>query len=209
MFDLTDNDLSGSILGCADGPASFNAEARRRGCQAISCDPLYQFAGDAIQSRIRVTYDRILHQLHQDQTGYIWKIFTSPEELGKARMSTMQRFLQDYTSGKQAGRYIAAGLPRLPFGNRLFDKVLCSHFLFLYSGQFSLDFHCASVLELCRVGREVRIFPLVEMSGVSSAYIKPVTSQLQQLGYRVEFKKVPYEFQRGADTMMQVFSGTI
>ena len=26
MFDLTAEDLKGSILGCADGPASFNAE---------------------------------------------------------------------------------------------------------------------------------------------------------------------------------------
>ena len=30
MFTLTDEDLRGSILGCADGPASFNAEATDR-----------------------------------------------------------------------------------------------------------------------------------------------------------------------------------
>jgi len=38
MFGLTDTDLEGRILGCADGPASFNAEATRKGIRVISCD---------------------------------------------------------------------------------------------------------------------------------------------------------------------------
>ncbi len=42
MFNLTDEDLSRGILGCADGPASFNAEMSRSGRRAISCDPLYE-----------------------------------------------------------------------------------------------------------------------------------------------------------------------
>lgn len=43
MFDLTEVDLRRHILGCADGPASFNAEMTRQGHRVISCDPLYQF----------------------------------------------------------------------------------------------------------------------------------------------------------------------
>jgi hypothetical protein len=44
---------------------------------------------------------------------------------------------------------------------------LCSHFLFLYSflysEQFDLDFHLGSVLALCGVAEDVRIFPLTEL----------------------------------------------
>ena len=42
MFHLTTADLSRRILGCADGPANFNAQMRRNGHRIISCDPLYQ-----------------------------------------------------------------------------------------------------------------------------------------------------------------------
>jgi hypothetical protein len=40
MFNLTSEDLGGRIVGCGDGPASFNAEATVQGRQVISCDPL-------------------------------------------------------------------------------------------------------------------------------------------------------------------------
>jgi hypothetical protein len=39
MFGLTDKDLSGRVLDCAGGPASFNAEATREGRRVVSCDP--------------------------------------------------------------------------------------------------------------------------------------------------------------------------
>src|SRR6187401_543475 len=43
MFALAESDLESRILGCGDGPASFNVEATRRGATVVSCDPLYQF----------------------------------------------------------------------------------------------------------------------------------------------------------------------
>jgi hypothetical protein len=43
MFALTEEDLRLRILGCGDGPASFNAEATRRGTRMISCDPIYRY----------------------------------------------------------------------------------------------------------------------------------------------------------------------
>jgi len=42
MFAMSGADLHSRMLGCADGPASFNAEATRRGLRVISRDPLYQ-----------------------------------------------------------------------------------------------------------------------------------------------------------------------
>jgi len=39
MFSLTEEDLAGRILGCGDGPASFNCELTRRGGMIVSLDP--------------------------------------------------------------------------------------------------------------------------------------------------------------------------
>ena len=66
MFALTDADLGLKILGCGDGPASFNAEATRRGATVISCDPIYRFDADHIRGRIAITYEQILEQTRQN-----------------------------------------------------------------------------------------------------------------------------------------------
>ena len=52
MFALSDKDLSGRILGCADGPASFNAGLTKRGGKIVSADPLYRFSREEIRNRI-------------------------------------------------------------------------------------------------------------------------------------------------------------
>ncbi|WP_421656762.1 hypothetical protein [Leptothermofonsia sp. ETS-13] len=49
MFNLTEQDLQKSILGVADGPASFNAEGTRLGYRIKSIDPLYQFTTHQIR----------------------------------------------------------------------------------------------------------------------------------------------------------------
>lgn len=54
------------------------------------------------------------------------------EELGQVRMAAMRTFLEDFESGRQAGRYVEAELPTLPLENGAFELALCSHFLFLY-----------------------------------------------------------------------------
>ena len=40
MFALSEADAQLRMLGCADGPASFNADATRQGASVVSCDPL-------------------------------------------------------------------------------------------------------------------------------------------------------------------------
>jgi hypothetical protein len=51
MFVLGEDDRKRSILGCGDGPASFNAEATRLGARVVSCDPIYRFEGHEIEAR--------------------------------------------------------------------------------------------------------------------------------------------------------------
>lgn len=205
MFNLSSGDLAGRILGSCDGPASFNVEANMQGYDVISCDPVYRFSAKDIQLRINQTYHNIVGQLHENQDDYTWDTFISSEDLGKARVKTMQKFLVDYSNADhRKGRYIAASLPTLPFPDKIFDLALCGHFLFLYSDNFSLDFHLQSVLELCRVANEVRIFPLLDLNRRKSCHLVKVKHEIQKKGYAVDFVQVPYEFMKGANVMMQV-----
>jgi hypothetical protein len=204
MFDLADDELRLRIIGCGDGPASFNAEATRRGAQVISCDPIYRLEIAQIRDRIAATYDTILDQTRRNADEFVWDSIQSVEELGQVRMAAMQDFLDDYGRGKIDGRYVDAELPTLPFADTAFDLALCSHFLFLYTSQLDEAFHRSAIREMCRVAAEVRIFPLLELGGCQSLYVTPTVNELRASGYDVSIEAVPYEFQRGGNRMMRL-----
>ena len=204
MFALSAVDFAGRIAGCADGPASFNAEATALGYCVTSFDPLYRFSEAEIELRIQETYAQVLAQLRVNQEHYRWDFFPTPEIVGEWRMRAMRRFLTDYPPGLRAQRYVDAGLPELPCADNTFALALCSHFLFLYSDHLSLDFHLAAIRELCRVAPEARIFPLLTLAGAPSPHLGPVIAALQADGYRASVEDVPYEFQRGAHQMLRV-----
>jgi hypothetical protein len=207
MFHLTNEDLQKSILGCADGPASFNAEMTRKGHRVVSCDPLYQLTATQIEKRIDVTYDEVIGQTRQNQEKFIWDVISSPDELGRIRLEAMRDFLGDYEQGKESGRYVPAELPDLPFAPLSFDVTLCSHFLFFYSDSLSLAFHQQSLDELCRVAHEVRIFPMLTYNAEPCSLVTPILEYLKSTGRNVLIEKVPYEFQRGGNMMMKIFNG--
>lgn len=132
MFALSEQDLHSRILGCGDGPASFNAEMRQRGGWVVSCDPLYQFTVQQIAERIEVTAQNVIEQTRREQDKFVWDVIKSPDELGRIRLDAMRAFLADYEQGKREGRYICGAAPSLPFAMGSFDLALSSHFLFLY-----------------------------------------------------------------------------
>lgn len=205
MFALTDADLAGRILGCGDGPASFNAEATRRGGRVVSCDPLYQFDKAQIRRRIDETATEVLAQARRNAHEFRWDAaIPDIDALRQVRMSAMTAFLADYDRGRGEGRYVNAGLPSLPFSDGAFDLALCSHFLFLYSLQHDLAFHLQSMRELCRVAREVRVFPLLALGGQPSPHLAPIRDTLAGDGFDVRVELVPYEFQRGGNSMLRV-----
>ncbi|WP_310482656.1 SAM-dependent methyltransferase [Chamaesiphon sp. VAR_48_metabat_403] len=204
MFDLSDADLNRQILGCGDGPASFNAEMTERGKSVTSIDPIYQFTAAQIEQRVRDTYSTIISQVSENSSRYTWNYFANPEELGCARMDAMNEFLANYETGKSAGRYLCQSLPKLDFSDRKFDLCVCSHLLFLYSEQLSLDFHIESICELLRVAAEVRIFPLLKLDCNPSAYIDPVIEKFTQAGFDARVRAVNYEFQKGGDSMLVI-----
>lgn len=204
MFAMTRADLDRRVLGCADGPASFNAEATRRGHRVVSCDPIYQFDAAQLATRIDETSIEVLAQTRRNAHEFVWTDIPSVEALGDLRLHAMRVFLEDFGAGRADGRYVDAALPALPFADRSFDLALCSHFLFLYTLQFDLAFHRAAVRELCRVARDVRIFPLLALGGEPSPYVAPVTAEFAALGYAVTVERVPYEFQRGGNQMLRL-----
>ena len=208
MFALTDADLASRIVGCGDGPAGFNAEATRKGTRVVSCDPIYAFSASEIRGRIAASSLDIIQQTRQNKHDFVWTSITSPEELLDVRMQAMELFLADYDLGKAEGRYVTAELPLLPFEDGSFDLAVCSHFLFLYSQQLGEPFHHTAIKELCRVAKEVRIFPLLALGGIGSSYVSPIADSFRQHGYIVSIDRVPYEFQRGANRMMRIINAT-
>ena len=203
MFTLSDADLQLRILGCADGPASFNAEATRRGSVVVSVDPLYRLDTTTIRDQIAATYPQMLEQARHNRHQFVWDRMHSVEELGRIRLQAMQAFLDDYDLGKRQGRYLDEELPSIAFPDKSFDLAVCSHFLFLYSEQLSEAFHQSAIRELCRVAREVRIFPLLTMDGSSSPHVAKMVDDLNG-SCEVSLETVPYEFQRGGNQMMRV-----
>lgn len=204
MFGLSEHELDLRIVGCGDGPASFNGEMFQRGHRVVSCDPLYQLSTDQIQERIAVTYKNVVRQTFENRHKFVWTRIKTPEELGKVRLAAMKTFLADFDDGKRDARYVTGELPDLPFGRNTFDLAVCSHFLFLYSDILSLEFHQRAIEEMCRVAPEARIFPLLNYNAELSPFVEPLLKALAIAGYNTSIEVMPYEFQRGGDKMLRV-----
>jgi hypothetical protein len=109
MFSLDSNDLRGSILGFADGPASFNAELTEMGKSVVSFDPIYQFTAAEIGSRIEAVAPRMIDYAAQHADEFVWTSrLPDVTTLAKQRRQAMSRFLDDFADGLDAGRYVAA-----------------------------------------------------------------------------------------------------
>lgn len=204
MFNLSAADLGRRILGCGDGPASFNAELTAQGGEVVSVDPLYAVPGAAIERRVSATFEVVMAEVHRNSHDFVWTHVPSVEELGRRRMAAMRRFLSDYPAGAAERRYVEAALPALPFADRSFDLALCSHFLFLYGDRLDLAFHLAALREMLRVAAEVRVFPLLQVGGAPSPHLPAAVASLRSESFEATVEPVPYEFMRGGHQMLRL-----
>lgn len=205
MFDLSNLDRITKVLGCGDGPASFNAEGTAAGLDITSIDPLYAFGAEQIASRIDDVFDTVMGQARENHHEFVWgSPIRDLNDLAETRSGAMHRFLDDYPEGRSTGRYRPGSLPSLDLEDRRFDLALCSHYLFLYSEHVSLPEHVASLRELRRVATEVRVFPLLELGGAPSRHLEAVEAALAADGLVTERRTVDYEFQRGGNTLLVI-----
>ena len=205
MFNITEYTLKNSkILGCGDGPASFNAEVTSLGGHVVSIDPTYQFTSEQIASRIDDVALEVMAEIRKKQEDFVWKNIANPDTLYDMRMSAMQTFFADFKQGKEEGRYRYEILPKLSFTEAQFDLALSSHFLFLYSEHLGEQFHKDAIDEMLRVAKEVRIFPLVTLSGEVSKHLAPIVAYLEARKYSCSVVKTDYEFQKGGNEMLMV-----
>ena len=160
MFALSERDLGLRILGCVDGPASFNAVLTRRGGSVVSVDPIYQFHKNSFAPGSTRRTTGCSPRCGRTKANLCGHTSNPWRRWGGRAWPPWKPSSKTTKPGLREGRYVVGALPELPFPEDAFDLALCSHFLFLYSEQFSSEFHLRSIQELCRVAKEVRIFPL-------------------------------------------------
>jgi hypothetical protein len=205
MFNLTQEDvLNKKILGCGDGPSSFNTEVDYDGGEIVSIDPLYAYSKKEIMQRIDEVASVVMEEVKANADKFVWKNIPDVESLEHIRIESMMEFLMDYEDGQEEGRYVEAELPNLPFEDHSFDLALSSHLLFLYSEHLDAPFHIDAIEEMLRVAKEVRIFPLVTLQSKPSPHVDKVMAYLKEKGYAVEIVKTAYAFQKGGDEMMRI-----
>ena len=96
------------------------------------------------------------------------------------------------------------GFQIYPSMTNQFDLALCSHYLFLYSEHINFESHLAQILELCRVAKEVRIYPLVALDGNLSPHLSAVTLELEARSLTAQQIEVDYHFQKNATEMLVI-----
>ncbi|SPE56608.1 SAM-dependent methyltransferase [Verrucomicrobia bacterium] len=187
MFSLAAQNLSGGVLDCGGGPASFTAELSACGHQAVSVDPIYAYSGSEIRARFEATAEPMLAQVRATPDDWAWSYHRDPDDLLAQRRAALESFLADYERGSRERRYIVGELPSLPFAAGSFRLAVCSHLLFRYSGLLSEAFHIESLRELCRVANEVRVFPLLTLRREPSPHLAGVRAALNAEGWIMNF----------------------
>ena len=206
MFSLSETMLKKRIIGFGDGPSSFNAELTAQGGSVISLDPIYSLSTSEIRKNIEQAIPEIISKTTADQSKFNWNMHGSVEKLIESRKRSMELFLDDFQTDSAPLRYLPEALPHTNQGEKSFDLALCSHLLFLYSELLSYEFHEKSIHEMIRTSSEVRIFPLIDLEGSTSAHLKQICRYLDTQGWNWSIEKVDYEFQKGADHQL-IISG--
>lgn len=204
MFDLRDDDLlAGAVLDCPAGASGFAHGARARGADVTAVDPIYGAPHAELVDRTRrdTEYGNGYVRTHPDT--YVWGFFADIDDHLSRRMAAVDAF--DADRRVNPSRYVAGGLPQLPFGDGAFELVLSSHLLFVYPDHFDYAAHLAGARELARVaGGEVRMFPLVDTTTAPWPDLERLRRDLEACGHASEVRRVPYEFIRGGTEMLVI-----
>ena len=97
MFALTGDDLAETVLGCGDGPASFNAEATVQGIRVVSCDPIYAFDPTQIEQRATDCYDELIAKGQQADFEQVLAATLQRDRQDSSREDSPLRSDESYT----------------------------------------------------------------------------------------------------------------
>jgi hypothetical protein len=202
MFGLADVPLEGlAILDAPGGASGFPAIARAGGARVVSTDPAYALPRDELIATARHGTLHGNRYVRDNWNLYTDAWFPDADAHAASRLAALEVFAADYRGPDD--RYVAASLPDLPFPDRSFDLVLSGHLLFTYPDHLDETAHLACLRELVRVSRrQVRIFPLLDTLLLPSPYLDRLRDVLAREGTASALVRVPYEFQRGAHTML-------
>lgn len=204
MFALTDDDLTGRVLDCPGGGASFTASACARGVDAVAVDPAYAAPPAALIAQLDAELARGAAWTQATAERYVWDFYGDPAAHARRRGESARVFAADLLTHPE--RYVPASLPHLPFPDGSFDLVLSSHLLFTYADRLDDDWHRAALQEMARVSRgRVRVFPLVDQAGAPlTGLVERLMSEVSAAGVAATLRPVPFEFQRGAREMLEL-----
>ncbi len=206
MFNLLDLKPCASILHYRAGSSSLAAELAASQHAVTAVDPFYVNSYTELKEKSLRHFKLAMEEIACFKDQFSWRFFENYQALEEAWQKALELFFADFEEGQQVGRYIAAEPLALPFETGQFDIALSSYSLFNLSAEpkASKEFLLQPIKALCRVAREVRIFPLLDARGEISPLLGPVISQLQQENYSIELKQVSFDFQPGGNAMMCV-----
>lgn len=204
MFSLSSEELEGKkILDCPAGACSFTAISQQKGLDVTACDIAYYHPEEALANKGKKDLEHAMESVEKAKAQYVFDYFKDVADLSQHRTRALNDCAADMKQNPE--RYIPVTLPSLPFESEEFDLILSAHFLFTYGDRLDKAFHLKVIEELLRVAKEeIRIFPLVDLSGNRYEHLDEIVKMLKGQGYEVKEMFVPYEFQRNANTMMKI-----
>ncbi|KTD22937.1 hypothetical protein [Legionella londiniensis] len=206
MFDLSANDLEGSLLEYGCGPSAVNSTLHETASHIISCDPLFALDKSTLSTKVSLIFEDMISKVKKEQDKFDFSHYGNLERLISKRRRGMAEFFRDYEQGKAEKRYLPVNDYHLPFADFSFDYALSSHYLFADLDDQDVDFHLRVIRELARIAKEVRIFPLIDRLNQPSPFLGPVLLGLQQDNYGVEVREVPYHLQPAGNAMLRVWA---
>lgn len=205
IFGFDENALAkGPVLDCPAGASSFAAEANESGFDVTACDILYDQQVEELVRKGNEDIQHVFDEFDKVSHLYTWNYYRDKVEVIRQRRAALERFAARFAEGREKERYVSGALPHLPFPDRSFSLVLSGHLLFLYGDRLDPEFHRKSLLELARVGGEVRIFPLVGLDSKTYPELHETISFLRSKGIEAEMVDTGFEFQSGATQMLRL-----
>ena len=205
MFELSNiNFKDEKILDVASGVSSFCSEANSKGYNVTASDKIYSFSAEKIEEKCAEDLKMVMEKLPSVADLYKWEFFENVDALKKNRERAYRLFVEDFKK-MNGNRYIATEYPRTQFADKEFTISLISHFLFMYDEHLNYEFHKKTISEIIRItSKEIRIFPIVNLKGERSLFVKRLMEDSEFRDYKMTIKKVDYEFVKNGNEMLTI-----